>query len=59
MKYLEAIYDHVRRFKGVLHWNGAEILDWYLSASKSAHGSGDHLDRVRREPESGSQPAVS
>jgi hypothetical protein len=29
IKYLEAIYDHVRRFDGVLHWNGAQILDWY------------------------------
>ena len=36
IKYLEAIYDHVRRFEGVLHWNGAEILDWYLSAAKQA-----------------------
>jgi len=36
MKYLEAIYDHARRFDGVLHWNGAEILDWYLAASKGA-----------------------
>jgi allantoinase len=36
IKYLEAIYDHVRRFEGVLHWNGAEILDWYLSATKGA-----------------------
>jgi peptidoglycan/xylan/chitin deacetylase (PgdA/CDA1 family) len=34
IKYLEAIYDHVRRFEGVLHWNGAEILDWYLAAAK-------------------------
>jgi hypothetical protein len=34
IKYLEAIYDHVSRFEGVLHWNGAEILDWYLAASK-------------------------
>jgi allantoinase len=33
IKYLEAIYDHVRRFQGVLHWNGAEILDWYLAAT--------------------------
>jgi allantoinase len=33
IKYLEAIYDHVRRFSGVLHWNGAEILDWYLAAT--------------------------
>jgi allantoinase len=30
IKYLEAIYDYVNRFAGVLHWNGAEILDWYL-----------------------------
>jgi hypothetical protein len=27
------MYDHVRRFQGVLHWNGAEILDWYLAAT--------------------------
>src|SRR6202022_132681 len=26
IKYLEAIYDYVNRFEGVLHWNGAEIL---------------------------------
>jgi allantoinase len=32
IKYLEAIYDHVSRFEGVLHWNGVEILDWYLAA---------------------------
>src|SRR5438093_5224040 len=36
IKYLEAIYDHARRFEGVLHWNGAEILDWYLAAAKAA-----------------------
>ena len=29
IKYLEAIYDYVSRFDGVLHWNGAQILDWY------------------------------
>ena len=29
IKYLEAIYDYVRRFDGVLHWTGAQILDWY------------------------------
>jgi allantoinase len=33
IKYLEAIYDYVNRFEGVLHWNGIEILDWYLSVS--------------------------
>jgi allantoinase len=32
IKYLEAIYDYVNRFEGVLHWNGAEILDWYNAA---------------------------
>jgi allantoinase len=32
IKYLEAIYDHVAGFDGVLHWTGAEILDWYRSA---------------------------
>jgi peptidoglycan/xylan/chitin deacetylase (PgdA/CDA1 family) len=31
IKYLEAVYDHVNRFDGVLHWTGAEILDWYLA----------------------------
>src|SRR3989442_6777617 len=36
IKYLEAIYDYVGRFGGVLHWNGAEILDWYLAATKGA-----------------------
>ena len=36
IKYLEAIYDYARRFSGVLHWNGAEILDWYLAATKDA-----------------------
>jgi peptidoglycan/xylan/chitin deacetylase (PgdA/CDA1 family) len=32
IKYLEAVYDHINRHAGVLHWNGVEILDWYLSA---------------------------
>src|SRR5437588_1433816 len=36
IKHLEAVYDHVRHFPGVLHWNGAEILDWYLAASLAA-----------------------
>jgi allantoinase len=33
IKYLEAIYDYVNRFEGVLHWNGVEILDWYKSVT--------------------------
>ena len=32
IKYLEAVYDHINRHAGVLHWNGAEILDWYIAA---------------------------
>jgi allantoinase len=31
IKYLEQIYDYVNRLPGVLHWNGAQILDWYLA----------------------------
>src|SRR3954447_13297197 len=31
IKSLEAVYDHVNRYAGVLHWNGVEILDWYMS----------------------------
>jgi hypothetical protein len=30
IKYLEAIYDYVNRFEGVVHWNGEQLLDWYL-----------------------------
>ena len=33
IKYLEAIYNYVNRFDGVLHWNGVQILDWYKSAA--------------------------
>jgi allantoinase len=32
IKYLEAVYGAINRHAGVLHWNGAEILDWYLQA---------------------------
>ena len=34
IKYLEAIYDYVSGFEGVVHWNGVEILDWYRSVAK-------------------------
>ena len=33
IKYLEAIYDYVKRFDGVLHLNGEQILDWYKSVA--------------------------
>ncbi len=32
IKYLEAVYDHIARHAGVIHWQGREILDWYLAA---------------------------
>jgi hypothetical protein len=34
IRYLEEVYDYVNRFEGVLHWNGAEILDWYRATSR-------------------------
>jgi peptidoglycan/xylan/chitin deacetylase (PgdA/CDA1 family) len=35
IKYLEAIYDHARRFDGVLYWTGEQIFDWYMSTRKA------------------------
>src|ERR1700723_4773852 len=32
IKYLEAIYQHARRFDGVVYWTGEEIVDWYLKS---------------------------
>ena len=29
IKYLEAVYEHIAKRQGVLHWNGEQILDWY------------------------------
>jgi allantoinase len=31
IKYLEEIYNYANRFAGVLHWNGEEIYEWYLT----------------------------
>jgi peptidoglycan/xylan/chitin deacetylase (PgdA/CDA1 family) len=36
IKYLEAIYDYAAKFDGVLHWNGAQILEWYLKGQTPA-----------------------
>jgi allantoinase len=36
IKYLEAVYEHINSYDGVIHWNGVEILDWYLSAKAQA-----------------------
>ncbi len=38
IKYLEAIYDYVNR-DGVVHWNGEQILDWYLKTSGQKLGA--------------------
>lgn len=40
IKALEAIYDYVSKFDGVLHWNGAEILDWYTKTANVKFGKG-------------------
>src|SRR5712675_1386948 len=37
IKYLEAIYNYVNKFDGVVHWNGEQILDWYRA--QTAKGS--------------------
>lgn len=33
IRYLEEVYDYVNRHSDVLHWNGAEILEWYRPAA--------------------------
>ncbi len=32
IKYLEQVYAYIAKKKGVLHWNGEQIMDWYLGA---------------------------
>jgi hypothetical protein len=34
IKYLEAIYKYVNKHQGVLHWNGAQIYDWYKGLAR-------------------------
>ncbi len=29
IKYLEQVYEYINQHEGVVHWNGAEILDWW------------------------------
>jgi allantoinase len=36
IKYLEEVYERMKGYEGVLHWNGEQILDWYLGAAKRA-----------------------
>ena len=40
IKYLEQVYDAIGRSPGVLHWNGEQILDWYLKVRPSPAPSG-------------------
>jgi hypothetical protein len=39
IKYLEAIYDYVNKFEGVVHWNGEQILNWYQGQAAAQPGS--------------------
>ena len=39
IKALEAIYHHVNQFDGVLHWNGEQILDWYVKTAGVKFGA--------------------
>lgn len=34
IKYLEEIYAHINKHAGVIHWNGAEIYNWYNGIKK-------------------------
>ena len=36
IKYLEEVYERINRMPGVLHWNGEQILEWYLSQRPDA-----------------------
>ena len=36
IKYLEQVYAHINKKKGVLHWNGEQIMEWYLKARRGA-----------------------
>jgi allantoinase len=36
IKYLESVYEQIAKYSGVLHWNGEQILDWYLQARERA-----------------------
>ena len=40
IKYLEEVYKKINKKRGVLHWNGEQILDWYLKAKRAAASEG-------------------
>jgi allantoinase len=35
---LERIYEHISKFDGVLHWNGEQMLDWYVKTANVTFG---------------------
>jgi len=35
---LERIYDYISKFDGVLHWNGEQMLDWYVKTRNVTFG---------------------
>jgi allantoinase len=35
---LERIYEHIGQFDGVLHWNGEQMLDWYVETANVKFG---------------------
>jgi allantoinase len=39
IKYLEAIYEHAKKFDGVLYWTGEEIYDWYMKSGAAKVGA--------------------
>ena len=36
---LERIYEHIGKFDGVLHWNGEQMLDWYVRTANVKFGT--------------------
>ncbi len=40
IKYLEQVYEYISQFDGVLHWNGEQILDWYMRTRKETSALG-------------------
>jgi hypothetical protein len=33
INYLEKFYDHVAQHADTLHWNGEQLLEWYLAGA--------------------------
>lgn len=48
IRYLEEIYAKIGSRKGVLHWNGEQILNWYQEARKPAVSAAGRTPRRSR-----------